>query len=290
VTAHLEGYVEDLPTLDARRYAVAVRKLADSLAYGGDRSPFMGSGVEYVQSRPYVMGDSVRAIDWRVTARMRKFYVKEYEATRCMPALFLLDTSASMAVGSTRPTKYETALFVAGGLALACLDRMSPVGLVTVGDRALRVRPSLSTARVLEWMTRLRRYRYDEGTSLGRRVRELAPGLPERTLVFVLSDLHDADAAPQLRLLAAMHDVVVLEIADPAEDGLRGAGLVRVREAESGREAFTWGRDVGVDLEASRAALKRAGVDHLRIRTDRPFVHALRRMLAARGAAARGTR
>jgi uncharacterized protein (DUF58 family) len=290
VTATPEGYVAELPTLDARRFAVAVRKLADSLAYGGDRSPFLGSGVEYVQSRPYVMGDSVRAIDWRVTARTRRFFVKEYEATRCLPAIFLLDTSASMAVGSVRPSKYETALFVAGGLALACLDRMSPVGLVTVGDRALRVRPSLSTTRVLEWLTRLRTYRFDEGTQLGRRIRELAPGLAERTLFFVLSDLHDPDAVAQLRLLSAMHDVVVLEISDPAEDGLAGAGILRVREAETGREAFFRGRDLATNLAEARAALKRAGIDHLRIRTDRPFVFALRRLLAARGAAARGTR
>ncbi len=286
----LEGYVEDLPSLDARRFAVALRKLADSLAYGGDRSPFLGAGIEYVQSRPYSPGDSVRAIDWRVTARTRKFFVKEYEAPRSMPAIFLLDTSASMTVSSTARSKYETALFVAGGLALACLDRMSPVGVVTVGDRALRVRPSLSTSRVLEWMTRLRTFRYDERTTLGRRLREMAPGLAERTLFFVISDLHDPDALKPLKLLAERHDVVVIEFVDPAETGLAGAGFLRAREAETGVESTISGAAVGVDKSELRAGLKRAGTDHLEIRTDRPFVFALRRLLAARGAAGRGLR
>jgi len=286
----MQGWIEDFATLDARQFTVAVRKLADGLAYGVDKSPFVGSGVEFVQSRPFQDGDSVRAIDWRVTARTGKYHIKEYEAPKTLPSWFLIDTSASMAIASTKRSKYESALFVAGGLALACLDRVSPVGVVGVGERALRHKPSLSRAKVLQWILELRSFRYDEGTRLGARVSELAPTLPDRSLVVVLSDLHDEDALPSLKRLAARHDVVALQFVDPAEGGLSGAGFFRAREAESGREFITRGKSTWLDPERAARELPRAGIDHLVIRTDRPYAHALRQLFRGRGFIGRGTR
>ena len=288
--APMEGWVEDLETLDARRYTIALRKLADSINYGIDHSPFVGSGVEYVQSRPYQWGDSLRSIDWRVTARAGRFFVKEYETPKTMPCYLLIDTSASMAVASGPRSKYATALFVAGGLALACLDRASAVGVIGVGERILRVRPSLARTRVLQWLLELRRHRYDEGTRLAARIGELSPSLGQRSLVVVLSDLHDPAALPALKRLAHRHDCIVLQLEDPAEAGLRGSGLFRAREAETGREFLTHGRMCWSAPEAAARELKRGGIDHLRIRTDEPFAPRLRQLLRARGWFGKGTR
>lgn len=288
--AGMQGFIEDLATLDARQFVIAVRKLANGLAYGTDHSPFVGSGVEYVQSRPYQQGDSVRSIDWRVTARMQRFYVKDYESPKSMPVYLLIDTSASMAVGSTSPGKYETALYVAGGLALAALDRVSPVGVVGVGERALRVRPSLSKQRVLEWVLALRRYRFDEGTQLGQRLRELGPTLSQRSMLIVLSDLHDPTAIPSLKQLSQRHDCVVLQFLDPAEISRRGAGFLRANEAETGREFTTRGGRHWNDPAELAAQWRRAGIDHLLIRTDQPFEHSLRHLFRSRATVGRGAR
>jgi len=286
----LEGYLETHDTLDWRQFMIAVKRLADSLSYGADRSPFLGAGIEYVQSRQYQWGDPIRHIDWRVTARTRKPYVKEYEAPKRLPCYLLFDTSASMTVSSQPRSKYAVAVHIAGGLALACLDRISPVGVVSVGSSGFRIKPSLSRHQVMMWLFRLRRYRYDESTRLGRRIVELSPTLINRSLVIVLSDLHDPQAIDALKLLAQKHDCVVLQLRDPAEEHLRGAGAFRGQEAETGESFVTLGRRAWVDQSKINEELKRGGIDHLIIPTDKPFAQKLRYFFGSRDLLGKGAR
>lgn len=286
----MEGYLDHADVMDSRRFQIAVRRLADGFLYGVDKSPYLGSGIEYMQSRPYQWGDPVRSIDWRVTARTRRVHVKEYEATKRMPCFLLLDTSASMTVGATPLTKYALAVQVAGGLALACLDRAMPVGVLGVGEEDFRIEPSLARDRVMQWVHRLRRFRYDEQTRLGQRITELASRMSSRSLVIVLSDLHDADALPALRLLAQQHDCVALQFRDPAERGLSGAGLLLAREAETGHAFVTRGARIRLEQEHIPQQLKRARIDHLVLDTDQPLAHRLRSFFKARDVLGRGVR
>jgi uncharacterized protein (DUF58 family) len=286
----MQGYLDTIDHLNPRQFNVAVKRLADSFSYGSDKSPFRGSGIEYVQSRPYQWGDSIRAIDWRVTARTGKIFVKEYEAPKRMPCYLLLDTSASMTISSVRRSKYAAALHLAGGLAFACLERISPVGVIGLGSRELRVKPSLSAAQIWEWLHKLRHFRYDETTAVGRRLAELGPSLTSRTLLILLSDMHDPQSLPALKLLAQKHDCVVLQMQDPAEMGLRGTGFLRAREAETGRAFVSRAARAWMDTATLADELKRAGIDHMLIRTDQPFVHAVRHFFKSRGLLGRGAR
>lgn len=286
----MEGTLDLTGGLDARKFEVAVRKLADSLGYGTDRSPYLGSGNEYVQSRPYQSGDPVRAIDWRVTARTGRPFVKEYETPKQMPCHLVLDTSASMTISSHARSKYETAVHLAGALAFAALDRVAPVGLVGAGGRDLRAEPSLSPAAVWRWLHLVRRFRYDEPTAVGRRLRDLAAQLRDRGHVVVLSDFHDPDATAALRLLAQRHDCTAVHLLDPAERGLRGVGLMRGREAETGQTFVSHGRHAWADPGAVAADLRGAGVDHLLVPTDRPFIAEVRSFLRTRSRLGRGAR
>lgn len=286
----MQGYLDTIDHLNPRQFNVAVKRLADSFSYGSDKSVFLGAGIEYVQSRPYQWGDPIRAIDWRVTARTGKVFVKEYEAPKRMQCYLLLDTSASMTISSIRKSKYAAALHLAGGLAFACLERISPVGVIGLGSRELRVQPSLSSAQIWEWLHELRHFRYDETTAVGRRLAELAPSLTSRTLLILLSDMHDPQSLPALKLLAQKHDCVVLQMQDPAEQGLRGAGFLRGREVETGRTFVARAARAALDRTALADELKRAGIDHLLIRTDQPFVHKVRHFFQARGLLGRGAR
>ena len=282
--------LDSIETLDSRQFAIAVRRLADSLSYGTDASPFLGSGTDYVQSRLYQPGDSVRAIDWRITARTKKFHVKQFETPKRMPCYLLVDTSASMTVSSTARSKYSIAVHIAGGLAFACLDRISPVAVVAVGQTDLRYSPSLSRDKILQWLHKLRTYRVDERTCLRERLRELGPMLINKSLIIVLSDLHQPEAIAPLKRLGQQHDVVAIQLIDPAEQSLRGAGFVRGREAETGRPVTTRGRGLGIDQVDLEQQLKRGRVDHLPVRTDEPFAYQLRHFFKSRGLLGRGAR
>jgi uncharacterized protein (DUF58 family) len=286
----LPGLLAKIEPLAARKFVIAIRRLADDLTYGMDGSRFLGSGIDYVQSRLYMPGDPIKSIDWRVTARTAKVFVKEYEAQRRIPAWFLIDTSASMVVSSLRTSKYELALQVAGGLALACLDRTSPVGVIGAGSREVRVEPSLARDQVLQWLLRLRRHAFDEPTMLARRLAELRPTLTGRSLVIVCSDLHEPGAVHAVARLAQQHEVAVLQFQDPAEVTLRGSGFLRAQEAESGRSFVTRGRRAMLDQERIQRDLRQGGVDHLVIRTDQPFVHRLRHFFRSRGSTGKGAR
>ncbi len=269
--------------LDSRQFELTVKQLADSLAFGPDDSVYHGSGLEYSQSRAYLPGDSVKLIDWRVSARTGKFFIKEYQEPRQIPLYILLDTSSSMCVSSLTLSKYAWAVRIAAGAALAAQSRLTPVGLITCGEREMRVAPTLSRNEVMQWAHGLRRHGYLEGTLLGQRVRELLPTLRRRSALLVLSDLHDMDAVPALRLVAQEHECIVLHLRDPAEMGVRGAGLFRGREAESGKAFFASGWRQWFRNCDKRSQLTRHGIDYLLLQTDRPILAPLRAFLRARG-------
>lgn len=286
----MNGTLPSIDTLDARQFVIAIRKLADSLSYGTDSSPFLGSGTEYVQSRPYVPGDPIKAMDWKVTARTGKHHIKEYETPKQMPCYLLVDNSASMTIGSTAWTKYALAVHIAGGLAFACLDRISPVGLVAVGEEDIRFQPCLSRDQILQWLHRLRHFDYRQKTTLTRKLVEVGTSQANRALIIVLSDLHDPGCLAAIKRIGQQHDCAVIQLTDPAEVQVRGAGFLRVREAETETGFVSRGRNLGADQDEVDSTLKRGGIDHLRLLTDQPVAYRLRDFFKARGILGRGAR
>jgi uncharacterized protein (DUF58 family) len=276
--------------LDPRLFRMAVRKLANSLSFGQESSIFHGSGIEYEQSRPYMLGDSTRTIDWKVSARTGKLFVKEYEEPKRVPMYILIDTSASMCVSSLPLSKYGLAVQLATALALAAQATMTPVGIMDCGERDLHVEPTLSRNLVMQWSEGLRSHSFVETTSLGRRARELAPSLDRRTTVLVLSDFHDTDGVAALRTLAQRHDCIALHLEDPAELGVRGGGIFRAREAETGFQFTGHGRRFRRGAGSLQGELTRFRVDYLHLRTDEPVVPPLRHFLKHRGGLASGAR
>jgi len=265
-----------------RQFEFEIKRLADSLNFGGDPSRYLGSGLEYAQSRPYEPGDPVKLIDWRVTARTGKPYVKEYEATRQVPIHLVVDTSSSMCVGSVEQNKYYWAVRLAAGIGLAGLERMSPVGVMAGGERDLRITPTLSSQTIMQWAEGLRQYDFRERTELASKLRTLAASLKQRSIVFVLSDLHDPDALPALELLATKHELIVLWLQDPAEAKLPRGGIFRAREAETGAKAVLHGRTPLKVAEHIRESLVQSAIEFLHLPIDEPILPRVRYFLKHR--------
>ena len=276
--------------IDSRQFIIAIKKLADDIGYGSDRSTFLGSGIEYIQSRAYQIGDPIKSIDWKVTGRTGKFHVKEYEAPKQIPIYLLIDTSASMTVSSIKTSKYNSAVRIAGGIALAALERISPVGVVGAGGRELFVNPTLSKDRILQWLLKLRSYRVDEPTRIGSRLSELMPILKSRSMIVLISDLYDSSAMPALKLAAQKHDCVVLKITDPVETEIHAAGFVKIREAETGSTGIIKKKSKITDSKLIAEELKKSGIDFLQLFTNEPIAHKLRQFFKSRTLLSRATR
>ena len=267
---------------DPRSFFLAVRALADALVFGQEASRFRGAGMEYEQSRPYQTGDPVRHIDWRVSARAGKPFLKEYEAPRQMPLVVLVDSSASMRLSSVPGTsKLEAALTIAGALALSALDRVNPVGFLGLGTNRRHHATTMSAPAVLRVLEEFRNAPANEGTAIAENLRSLLPALSAKSLLVCLSDLHEPGSLEALRAAAQLHDCVVIRLRDPMESAAALGGIFRAAEAESGR-AFTLGLKRSTPPAPTLEALTRAAIDCLELSLEKPFAAELRRFLSNR--------
>ncbi|MGH7133982.1 MAG: DUF58 domain-containing protein [Phycisphaerales bacterium] len=269
-------------------FELVVRRLAEDLAFGADNSLFIGGGLEYSGSRPYEPGDSVRMLNWRLTARAGKPFVKQYEALKRTCIYVVVDTSGSMSVASTALSKHDLAVWIASAVGMIGQRRMSPVAIVGGGERETRVEPSLARNDLWHVIEPLRLARFGEPTRLGERLRALVARVERASVMVVVSDFHDPAALPALRRAAQGHDCIAIHLQDPAEDGVLRAGFVRAREAETGSHFLTHSASQWTEADTLKSKLIRSGIDYLRLRTDRPFVPPLRHFLSSRGGLARG--
>lgn len=269
-------------------FELVVRRLAEDLAFGTDASLFTGSGLEYAQSRVYEPGDPIKQIDWKLTARTNRTHVKEYESLKRTGVYLLLDTSASMAVSSCSLSKHDLAVWIAAAVGLVAQKRLSPCAVIGAGDRTSRNNPSLLRTDLWQALEPLRIASHDESTNLGTRLRDLVVRARRSSLIIILSDLHDPEALVSIRRAVQKHDVVVLQLRDPAEREPLRAGFFRGREAETGRDFIGHGRqrwrssDPEIAIEGIGRALVLSGASWLVLDTDKPFVPPLRHFLAER--------
>lgn len=219
-----------------RSLQIKASRLATGIFAGEYLSAFRGRGVEFEEVREYQPGDDVRSIDWNVTARLDRPFVKRFVEERELTLLLLLDCSASMDFGTRRATKLQTATEAVALLAFAALRSNDRVGLMTYsGAVESFLPPGKGKRHVLRLVHQAAAESPGNGDSgLESALEYLRSGIKGRSLVFVFSDFLDSIPIKSLAAASMRHDLVAVTLTDPGERELPSAGLVQLSDPESG--------------------------------------------------------
>lgn len=284
----------ETPESILRRLEFKVVRRLDGFLFGDYSGIFYGPSLDLAEVREYQPGDEVRRIDWNVTARMHRLFVRQYREERELTAWLLMDLSPSMAFGTRRQLKRETAAEFAGVAAYIVARHGDKTGLLGFPGRDVYAPPRGGRVHVLRILHTLQQtpVRRD-GAGLADGLRQAARALRRRSLVFLISDfLAPGGWDRPLQELARRHDVIAVWITDPAERDLPDVGGLPVRDPETGEQAWVDTSDPRLrqtyrDLAARQreqvaATLRGAAVDVLELSTAEPLLHPLLRFITFR--------
>jgi uncharacterized protein (DUF58 family) len=278
-----------------RLIEIRTRRLVNSLFAGEYRSIFKGHGLEFAEVREYMPGDEVRSIDWNVSARMGKPFVKRYIEERELTVMVVVDLSGSSQFGTVSRFKSEMATELAAVLTMSAVRNNDRVGVLLFTDRVEHVVPPRKGRRHAMRIIRdvLVHQPASTGTNIGGALEYLNRLLPHRSIVFLISDLLDPGLERPLKYLAQRHDVVGAPLEDPSEWVLPDIGVARFVDPETGEVVSVDTSDVRVRegfrqaSEAERAGrrqlLRRLAIDEVPVNTRDGYLEALLKFFRARG-------
>jgi uncharacterized protein (DUF58 family) len=285
-----------------RSLELRARAVVEGLWRGLHRSPYHGFSVEFTEYRPYSPGDDVRFLDWRLYARTDRDYIKKYEDETNLRCQLVVDQSRSMAFGSGPVTKAQYAATLAATLASFLFEQGDAVGVTTfaggIGEHLpARNRPG----HLRRLMGALDRPAEGRQSAVGPTLEQVAELLRRRGMVVLISDLlvpADQCERPLAALRAAGHELLVLQVLDPAERALPLGGPTRLRDLETdavvdvdpavSRPAYV--QAMQSHLDRLQAICGKLGIERHLLATDGSLGQALVGILASRGRGMRGRR
>lgn len=295
-----------------RRIEVRTNRLVNDMMVGAYLSHFKGRGMDFEELREYIPGDEVRDIDWNVTYRMGRPFVKRYREERELALIIALDISGSAEFGSLHRSKREFAAEIAATLAISATRSSDKVSLLLFTDQTeLFLPPRKGRNHILRIIREMLSHRpQHRGTNISAALAFLNHVVHRRSIIFLLTDfLHSFDGASSLQpagrgtlqeigLTNARHDLVCIHLHDPRESTLPSAGLITLEDAETGellevdsnravvRDRFS--RTNAERLAELDRAFRRAGVDTLSFSTAEPYAQTLQRFFETRRGRRRG--
>jgi uncharacterized protein (DUF58 family) len=296
VSAHVTDFLKPSDLQRISNLQIFARQVVEGFCSGLHRSPHKGFSVEFKQHRPYVAGDEIRKIDWRVFGRSDRFYIREYEEETNLRATLILDLSGSMAYGRKGGiTKAEYATRLAASLAYLMLGQQDSVGLVTFDTKVRRYIPPRSRVSHLQVLIEeLQKETPGGETEIGRVFHDLVPNLHRRGLLVIISDLF-GDVTELLKALAhfrhAHHEILVFQIWHPDElefrfkgwtqfESLEIEGAKHLLEPALLREAYM--QNLAKFRDELTRGCRRHKIDLVPFTTEQPYAEALAAYLSRR--------
>ena len=278
-----------------RQIEIKTRGLSSNIFAGQYHSAFKGKGMSFSEVREYQYGDDVRDIDWNVTARQNKPYIKVFEEERELTVMLLIDVSNSLDFGSVKQMKKDMVTEIAATLAFSAIQNNDKIGVIFFSDRIEKfIPPKKGRKHILYIIRELLDFKPEsKRTDIKMAVEYLTNVIKKRCTTFMLSDfIDDNDYRNALTIANRKHDIVAIQVYDRRLAELPDVGLMKVRDAETGHEQWidtssaklrnahhAWWKERQVRLTET---FTKSNVDSVSVRTDQDYVKSLLNLFAKR--------
>jgi uncharacterized protein (DUF58 family) len=279
-----------------RQIEIKTKGLSNNIFAGEYHSAFKGRGMAFSEVREYQYGDDIRDIEWNVTARFNKPYVKVFEEERELTVMLLIDVSGSLDFGTQNQTKREMVTEIAATLAFSAIQNNDKIGVIFFSDKVEKFIPPMKGRKHILYIIRemLNFKPESTRTDVGFALQYLTQAIKRRCTAFLISDFIDKnDFCQSLSIANRKHDVVAIQVYDKRVAELPNIGLVKMHDAETGydmvvdtssrkvRDAqYRWWNNLNLKLKDT---FNRSNVDSVSIRTDQDYVSSLMSLFAQRG-------
>ncbi len=279
-----------------RKIAIKTKGLSQNIFAGEYHSAFKGRGMTFSEVREYQYGDDVRDIDWNVTARYGKPYVKVYEEERELTVMLMVDVSGSKDFGAVGMSKREMMAEIAATLAFSAIQNNDKVGVLFFSDKIEKfIPPKKGRKHILLVIRELLDFEASSpGTDINHALEYLTSALKKRCTTFLVSDfIDDGDYYKALSIANHKHDLIAVQVYDKRETQMPNVGLVKMLDAETGAQRWvnTSSRRVRQAYDrwwyerqqAMQSIVQRCNVDLASVATDEDYVKALMALFKNRG-------
>ena len=277
-----------------KKIEISTKNIVEELFAGEYHSLFKGQGLEFSEVREYTPGDNYRLIDWNVTARNQKPFIKTFEETRELNVLFLVDCSASNIFGTKNQLKSEYIAEITAVLSFSALMNQDLCGLLMFSSEIEKyIPPRKGKKSALQMLREILFYEAKEsGTDITKAIKFILKVIKKRSIIFLISDFEDSGYIDALKHLKNKHDVVAIKVSDPAETDLPAIGIVHFYDPETGEdivintnnpnfrknyitESNNW------EIE-TRNIMQESQVDFLNLNTEQSYVKELQKFFNKR--------
>lgn len=278
-----------------RKIEIKTRGLSNHIFSGQYHSAFKGRGMTFSEVREYQYGDDIRNIDWNVTARFHRPFVKIFEEEREMTVMLLIDVSGSNDFGSVDATKRDITAEIAAVLAFSAITNNDKVGVIFFSDQIEKfIPPKKGSSHILRIISEIVTFKpQHKGTDIGEGLKFLTSAIKKRTTAFLISDFVSSKPFEQeLRIAGRKHDLISLRITDKRELIIPKMGLVKFRDSETGEERWVdtstnaWNlayqKYVQHETNMLNHTFANNGIDNTLIYTDEDYVKPLMQLFKRR--------